>query len=161
MTRFSTLVTPALFTTTVAAAYGGLTLLAGSGDATDASPGTGGPPRVAHRSLDAPAVQTGPAIRGVFAFDVMHVRGQRALGAGARDSAASEALRSSATVRDAQAALRRKGFDIGPIDGVVGPRTASALREFQGEQGLADSGRLNRETLAALGVTRRTGLRSR
>jgi hypothetical protein len=56
------------------------------------------------------------------------------------------------TVRDAQEALRDKGFDVGPIDGIVGPRTQAALREFQQKEGLQASGRLDQQTLAALDV---------
>ena len=54
-------------------------------------------------------------------------------------------------VRTAQKALARKGFDVGPIDGVLGPRTRAALQAFQQQAGLARSGRLDTETLDALG----------
>jgi hypothetical protein len=58
-------------------------------------------------------------------------------------------------VRSAQETLTRKGFDVGPIDGVLGPRTAAALREFQDQQGLARSGQLDEQTLKALDVADR------
>jgi hypothetical protein len=58
----------------------------------------------------------------------------------------------TSTVRDAQQALQSKGFDVGPIDGVMGPRTSAALREFQQQHGLKGSGRLDRETLSELNV---------
>jgi hypothetical protein len=61
----------------------------------------------------------------------------------------------ASTIREVQQALQGKGFDVGPIDGVMGPRTAAALREFQQQRGLNGSGRLDRETLSALNV--RTG----
>jgi peptidoglycan hydrolase-like protein with peptidoglycan-binding domain len=58
----------------------------------------------------------------------------------------------SSTVRDVQQALQNKGYDVGPIDGAMGPRTQSALREFQQQQGLTRSGRIDRQTMSALDV---------
>jgi peptidoglycan hydrolase-like protein with peptidoglycan-binding domain len=58
----------------------------------------------------------------------------------------------SASVREAQQALQDKGHDVGPIDGLMGPKTAAAVREFQQAQGLKATGRLDRETLSALNV---------
>ncbi|HEU0201829.1 MAG TPA: peptidoglycan-binding domain-containing protein, partial [Burkholderiaceae bacterium] len=58
-------------------------------------------------------------------------------------------------VRSAQETLTRRGFDVGPIDGVLGPRTQGALREFQQQQGLNRSGQLDEETLKALDVADR------
>lgn len=56
----------------------------------------------------------------------------------------------SDTVRTAQQALDKNGLDVGPIDGILGPRTQAALRNFQQQQGLAQSGRLDPDTLRAL-----------
>jgi murein L,D-transpeptidase YcbB/YkuD len=53
-------------------------------------------------------------------------------------------------VRGAQETLQRKGFDVGPIDGVLGPRTQAALRDFQQQQGINRSGQIDQETLKAL-----------
>jgi peptidoglycan hydrolase-like protein with peptidoglycan-binding domain len=61
-------------------------------------------------------------------------------------------MHASSTVRDAQQALQDKGHDVGPIDGLMGPKTAAAVREFQQAQGLKATGRLDRETLSALNV---------
>jgi len=58
-------------------------------------------------------------------------------------------------VRSAQEALERNGFKVGPVDGVLGPRTQAALREFQQQRGLARSGQLDQETLKALDVADR------
>jgi len=58
----------------------------------------------------------------------------------------------SSTVRDVQQALQNKGYDVGPIDGVMGQRTQSALREFQQQQGLTRSGRIDQQTMSALDV---------
>ncbi len=56
------------------------------------------------------------------------------------------------TVRNAQMALNEKGYDVGKVDGQFGPSTQNAVRRFQSEKGLAQSGRLDSATLTALGV---------
>jgi peptidoglycan hydrolase-like protein with peptidoglycan-binding domain len=52
----------------------------------------------------------------------------------------------------AQTLLARYGYYRSGIDGDFGPGTAAALRGFQARVGLVPSGRLNMETLAALGL---------
>ena len=47
----------------------------------------------------------------------------------------------SETVRRLQQALQSKGHDVGEIDGVMGPRTQQALRDYQQSQGLSVTGR--------------------
>jgi photosystem II stability/assembly factor-like uncharacterized protein len=56
------------------------------------------------------------------------------------------------TVKRAQAALSLAGYEVGPIDGQVGPRTGAAIRKFQNDRYLPLSGRLDQATLSALGV---------
>jgi hypothetical protein len=58
-------------------------------------------------------------------------------------------------VRGAQEALQRIGFDVGQVDGVLGPRTQTALREFQQQRGLATTGELDIDTMRALDVAQR------
>ncbi|MGB8432947.1 MAG: peptidoglycan-binding protein [Burkholderiales bacterium] len=53
-------------------------------------------------------------------------------------------------VRSVQEMLMRQGLDVGPIDGILGPRTAAALREFQQKHGLARSGEPDEATLKEL-----------
>ena len=68
---------------------------------------------------------------------------------------------SSDTVRAVQAALSKRGFDPGPIDGVPGPRTTAAVRAFQvanrmlASQGgpLRYPGTIGPSTLRALAVS--------
>ncbi len=55
------------------------------------------------------------------------------------------------TVREAQQRLLDKGYDPGVVDGIPGPRTANALRQFQRDEGLVGTGRLDQETMNALG----------
>ena len=50
-----------------------------------------------------------------------------------------------------QRALKVKGYDPGPIDDVIGPRTRAALTQFQKDNNLP-LGNINIETLKALGL---------
>jgi hypothetical protein len=50
-----------------------------------------------------------------------------------------------------QVALRARGYDPGPIDGVVGPRTAHAVRAFQRRAGIHADGLAGPRTRARLG----------
>lgn len=54
-------------------------------------------------------------------------------------------------IADIQAALKREGYDAGPIDNQMGGKTKQALIKFQQDKGLP-VGNLNLETLKALGV---------
>ena len=54
-------------------------------------------------------------------------------------------------VRKIQKALLHAGFNPGPADGVIGPKTMAALESFQKQKSLA-TGQITKETLQALGV---------
>ena len=56
----------------------------------------------------------------------------------------------SGDVRATQQALRDQGFDPGPIDGVMGPRTSAAVRDFQQKENLTVTGQVDAETRARL-----------
>jgi peptidoglycan hydrolase-like protein with peptidoglycan-binding domain len=56
------------------------------------------------------------------------------------------------TIRQAQEKLGSNGHDV-QADGVLGPKTQAALKEFQQKEGIQASGQLDQETLAALGVS--------
>jgi peptidoglycan hydrolase-like protein with peptidoglycan-binding domain len=56
------------------------------------------------------------------------------------------------TIRQAQEKLSGKGHDVS-ADGVLGPKTQTAVKEFQQKEGIQASGQLDQETLAALGVS--------
>jgi peptidoglycan hydrolase-like protein with peptidoglycan-binding domain len=56
------------------------------------------------------------------------------------------------TIRQVQQTLHDRGFRAGPVDGVMGPSTQVALKQFQQSKNLETTGRLNRQTLIALGV---------
>ena len=55
-------------------------------------------------------------------------------------------------VEAVQQALTARGFDPGKVDGAMGSRTRSALREFQSSVGLPATGEIDAATIAALGL---------
>ena len=61
---------------------------------------------------------------------------------------------SSEQVKSVQKALQDKGMDPGPLDGVMGPKTMAALKAFQKDQKLPESGKLDDQTREKLGVSR-------
>ncbi len=61
-------------------------------------------------------------------------------------------LRNRPFVRQVQEALARRGFDPGPADGIMGPRTRQAVRDYQRSEGLPENGQLTDETVESLGV---------
>lgn len=62
----------------------------------------------------------------------------------------NQGQQNSDLVKQAQEKLSADGKDIGTADGQLGPKTQAALQEFQQENGLPQSGQLDRETIAAL-----------
>ncbi|HZP86497.1 MAG TPA: peptidoglycan-binding domain-containing protein [Burkholderiales bacterium] len=63
-------------------------------------------------------------------------------------------------VRDVQQMLKQQGFNPGPVDGIMGPRTEQALRSFQQARGLDTTGNVDAQTLSALGVQGGPGMNS-
>jgi peptidoglycan hydrolase-like protein with peptidoglycan-binding domain len=55
-------------------------------------------------------------------------------------------------VMAAQQALKDKGHDPGPIDGRMGPHTRAAVSDYQKAEGLKQTGRVDDETRAKLGI---------
>ncbi len=54
--------------------------------------------------------------------------------------------------RKLQEALKAKGNDPGPVDGMMGPRTRAALKAFQEANGLKATGQLDDQTAEKLGI---------
>ncbi len=54
-------------------------------------------------------------------------------------------------IKGVQGALKKAGFDPGPIDGIPGSRTLAAIKAFQKTNKLANTGELTQETLNLLG----------
>jgi peptidoglycan hydrolase-like protein with peptidoglycan-binding domain len=53
-------------------------------------------------------------------------------------------------VEEIQKILKDAGFDPGPVDGVMGGQTRSAIRKFQKEKGLKQTGKIDSVTYLAL-----------
>jgi N-acetylmuramoyl-L-alanine amidase len=60
------------------------------------------------------------------------------------------ALSPVASAKGVQQRLQNLGFDCGPIDGIVGPRTRAAVRNFQAKFGLPPDGILGPQTRTLL-----------
>jgi hypothetical protein len=54
-------------------------------------------------------------------------------------------------IADVQAALQRRGYDAGGVDGTYGPMTRRALLAFQRDNGLPVTGQIDQPTLDSLG----------
>lgn len=52
-----------------------------------------------------------------------------------------------------QERLRRAGYYLGPIDGVAGPATRSAVARWEGNHGMIADGRIDHRTLRSLGIS--------
>jgi peptidoglycan hydrolase-like protein with peptidoglycan-binding domain len=67
-----------------------------------------------------------------------------------KDTGKATAPITKGKVRQAQAALKKAGFDPGPIDGIMGAKTMAAVRKYQTQKGLEVTGVINAETENAL-----------
>jgi hypothetical protein len=69
------------------------------------------------------------------------------------DYASYSGRNGSATIQVlVQDSLARRGYYGGPVDGVVGPGTRSAIREFQRDNGLPVTGRIDSQLVQALQI---------
>lgn len=57
-----------------------------------------------------------------------------------------------ASVADVQYVLKRRGYNVGTVDGIWGGKTERALKRFQRDVGLRPCGTLTPATLRALGL---------
>ncbi|MEM6851759.1 MAG: SEL1-like repeat protein, partial [Pseudomonadota bacterium] len=62
----------------------------------------------------------------------------------------ADAAPTKAMIAEAQRLLNALGFDAGPADGVIGPRTVTAIRSFETGAGLSSTGRVSTGLLEAL-----------
>jgi peptidoglycan hydrolase-like protein with peptidoglycan-binding domain len=67
-------------------------------------------------------------------------------------SGAQQASQSPEMIKQVQEKLSQAGHEV-QADGIMGPKTQAALKEFQEQKGLQASGQLDQQTLAALGVS--------
>jgi photosystem II stability/assembly factor-like uncharacterized protein len=121
---------------------------------------------VTARKTTAPARRRSPATSTVRRT-VAQSSGTSAPSTSSQPSAPGQRIGPPATkpsddsVRRAQQALDRAGYEIGTPDGQMGPRTVAAIKRFQADRYLSVTGQLDATTLAALGVSgaaRDTGL---
>lgn len=79
---------------------------------------------------------------------------ERQRGGASRSGSMSQGqgMQNQQVVRQVQEKLKQEGYQVGPVDGIWGPKTQSAVREFQQAEGLEATGQLNQQTLAALEV---------
>src|SRR5436305_1431052 len=80
---------------------------------------------------------------------------------GTASVASADSPRPDPNVAGLQTALAVKGFYHGPIDGIRGPLTSSAVRAFQRHAQLASTSVVNGRTLSALGPLGRPGYGTR
>jgi hyperosmotically inducible periplasmic protein len=100
-------------------------------------PGIGASARASEIAREVPSVRS---VKNELTYD------------GARSNGSGPRSRSADGVTATQQALKEKGFDPGPIDGVMGLRTVSALKDYQKSENLAMTGRMDRDTAAKLGA---------
>ena len=83
---------------------------------------------------------------------VRSVKNELTFNASAAGRSGAATTESRSQVMATQRVLKEKGFEPGPIDGVMGPRTASALKEYQKAENLQTTGQMDSDTAAKLGV---------
>ena len=77
---------------------------------------------------------------------------QNEQGSSYQQSANGQQSQSPEVVKQVQQKLSESGQDVGQPDGKMGPKTQAALKEFQQQNGLQASGKLDEQTLAALNI---------
>jgi peptidoglycan hydrolase-like protein with peptidoglycan-binding domain len=58
----------------------------------------------------------------------------------------------SRQVREIQQGLDKKGFNVGRVDGIWGPETEMAFKDFQKSQNMPSTGQIDSRSLVALGI---------
>ena len=106
---------------------------------TGAVPNIGASARASELAREVPGVRF---VKNELTYDSARREGPRVSSPGSRE------------VMAMQQALKDKGFGPGPIDGTLGPRTISALKEYQRSEHLTITGKMDHDTAAKLGVKR-------
>jgi hypothetical protein len=88
----------------------------------------------------------------IFNLGISAFAGQIEVGGASSGSASQTAHTGDENIMQAQDALAALGYDPGPVDGISGSRTRTALKDYQRDQGLDQTGRLDEATAQALGV---------
>lgn len=61
-----------------------------------------------------------------------------------------DSLKGAELIRMVQLVLEDEGFDPGPIDGILGPKTREAIKKFQMEKELEPTGEIDEQTFDRL-----------
>lgn len=77
--------------------------------------------------------------------------------ASAKGSSSSSVRWSRQDIQKVQEKLSNEGYYHGKVDGVMGPQTDSAIRQYQKAQGLPATGHLDAQTAVKLGVSPSSG----
>ena len=109
---------------------------------------TGEVPSIAQSARASELARSVPGVRAVR-NDLTYDDTNRTMNRSSRPAAMGA---SQQHVRMTQEALKDNGYDPGPIDGVMGPQTAAAIKEYQQKENLPVTGRADAETLGRLGI---------
>lgn len=96
------------------------------------------------------AIEPAPSKRSILSSlgDEVPTRRNRSKGRGA--SSSKVVVASGVSVREVQRALARAGFNPGKADGVAGPQTVRAIKQFQAAEGLKPDGVVGARTWSSL-----------
>jgi len=90
---------------------------------------------------------------GYWKNDTSSYRGETnqktAVGARAKHGATSASARSG-DVKQVQTALQTQGLYDGPVDGIYGPGTRNAVKKYQSQAGITQTGQLDQQTMQGL-----------
>jgi len=105
-----------------------------------------------HFECGAGAVMAGVALKGTIVRTNNGASRPSSNNARSTSSAATaqSGENARADIAEAQRILNSLGLEVGPADGVMGPRTATALSNFQRISGIQATGQLDAQTLDAL-----------
>jgi len=94
----------------------------------------------------------GAGIGGVVGHQGTDANGKVTPTTESRTTANGTTWTGDSSVKSAQSALNAQGYSAGSEDGVAGPSTQAAIRKFQADKGLAQTGMLDSATKSALGL---------
>jgi peptidoglycan hydrolase-like protein with peptidoglycan-binding domain len=101
------------------------------------------------------AVAALSATGALAAGDPSHQRPSSQSSSGSSGTAQAQAggqVQSPEVVKQVQQQLNQKGYEVGSADGQAGPRTQAGVKKFQEKENLSATGRIDQQTLAALGI---------
>ncbi len=101
------------------------------------------------------AVAAISATGALAAGDPSHQRPSSQSSSGSSSTTQSQAsgqAQSPEVVKQVQKQLNDKGYEVGAADGQAGPRTQAGVKKFQESEKLSATGRIDQQTLAALGI---------